>query len=299
MYGLDLSETSEMVDSYLAGATVQALSEDFNLSEYKVRRVLVSEGVEIRTYGSHEIKFSPTEESEIVNMYDSGKGETVTSIAKMFECSAPTITNLLKRLKVHNPNARQRTYIEFTEEQTLDMVRQHDLGMSCNALSKRYGVSDSVMLRVLRNAGQDTSGHGRGYRKRFVLDRGLWRTCRALSRSIYKLHRDEINPASLEIGKFLHHVDHKVTLSEGFEAGLTVLDLAHPCNLQILTAEENLIKATSSDMSPKQLIRKIKQWNKDNFEPFTQIEMEVRYAYRYGRYRYFGGKYRHFKRYSA
>ena len=57
-----------------------------------------------------------------------------------------------------------------------------------------------------------------------------------------------------EIGQQTFHVDHKVSVLEGYYAGLTVDQLSHPANLQILSAADNVAKGARSSMSIDELL---------------------------------------------
>lgn len=49
------------------------------------------------------------------------------------------------------------------------------------------------------------------------------------------------------------HLDHKLSVSEGFENGVNPFWIAHPCNLEILTRKKNLKKKDKCSISESEL----------------------------------------------
>jgi hypothetical protein len=69
---------------------------------------------------------------------------------------------------------------------------------------------------------------------------------RALSDKVYQEHKHEINPHNLDRGMYTYHLDHKVTIIEGFMRKLEPEFIARKENLQMLSATENLRKGRRS-----------------------------------------------------
>lgn len=239
-----------------------------------------------------KIEFTQGAINDILKRYDKGLGETTVQIGEVYECSYATIRKLLVEQNVFNPGLGPANKVHFNKDQQEFILTSHSNNISSNSIAKTLGLSDSVILRFLKEQGVDTSGYGRGERKGLIKDTSLWRTCRALTRAIYRRHKSEINPKCLKLSKHGFHIDHKLPISVGLLENLTVLDLAHPCNLQVLSANENLSKYTKSSIANRSLVNSIKEWNKLKGDPFSTMKMEVEYHYSYGRYRYFSGKYR-------
>ena len=63
-----------------------------------------------------------------------------------------------------------------------------------------------------------------------------------------------------EIGKLTYHVDHKVSVLEGWNNKLPLEVISHPANLQILEARENSGKGAKSCMTIEKLLTMIKQY---------------------------------------
>lgn len=255
-------------------------------------KLLREEGIEVNLSERRKVHFTDNQRKDIVNRYDCGYGESTTIISKVYNCSVPTIRRVLKEEEVYDTRIKHDK-IYFTESEISEILNLYAEGDSAKGISKIFDCSDSVILSVLREQGIDTNDYGRGKRRRLVVDRGLWKTCRGLSRVIYKNHRDTINPQRNKISKYGYHLDHKIPISVGYHSDLTVLDLAHPCNLQVIPAFDNLSKHIEPSISRRTLLDSIKYWNKEQGDPFTDIDMEIKYSFKYGRYRFFGGDYRY------
>lgn len=242
-------------------------------------------GTEVCLSDRRTKQFTQAARRRIVKLYDSGNGKTAKYIGAEYECSHATINRVLKEENVYKPRTEPSNKIKFTDAQEADILTQYAEGASANALSKAFGCGGSAMLGFLRRKGIDTTDYGRGKPTK-VKDRGLYKTGRRLSHIMYRRHRNQVNPKGLKRTIAGHHMDHMISLSAGIIQGLTIMDLAHPCNLQILPARENLSKHADSSITKRELLDSIKIWNKAHGDPYASIVLGVKYPYRYGRYRY-------------
>ena len=269
------------------------ICKEYKVSCNKIIDLLRENGVEVNLSKIRTKQFSDKQRVDIIKRYNKGiNGETTVDIAKDYDCSYATIRKVLISEGVFNPNTGPPNKIHFSPEQIDDIIEKHSQNISANAIAKIFGCCDGKILSVLREHGINTSGYGRGERTTFISDTGTVRTCRALSRRMYREHKDFINPKSLKISKRGYHVDHTLSIAEGLAIGLTALDLAHPCNLQILSAFDNESKSFKSHISKQDLLNSIKSWNRKYGDPFNIVNMELEYQYKYGRYKYLSGKYR-------
>jgi hypothetical protein len=70
-----------------------------------------------------------------------------------------------------------------------------------------------------------------------------------------------LDPTSLIILDY--SVDHRLTITEGFYRGKRQVPwqyICHPANLQMLTKSDNSSKYTHSDISPRQLMNRIRRF---------------------------------------
>ena len=73
------------------------------------------------------------------------------------------------------------------------------------------------------------------------------------NKNYYKFYR-EINPNNLKRGKYSYHLDHKLSIFEGFNRGILPIIIGSKYNLEMLTAKENLGKQKNSSLSEKDLL---------------------------------------------
>lgn len=267
------------------------IGKKYSVSCNTIINTIRANGISVELSDRNAVFFTTKQRAVIVKRYAEGLGESTVELGKAFNCSYATIRRVLNEEKVYEPKAPVRNKKLFTECQVQYIVDAHGRNVSANALSKEFNCSDSVIRRVLRTSGVDTSGYGRGIRVTAILNRSHTKTCRALTSKMYKDHKSFINPKGVKNG---YHVDHKLPIAVGLRGGLTLLDLAHPCNLQMLTQYENLSKYTKSSITKRELLKAIREWNKANGDPFASVAMELEYSYKYGRYTYISGEYRYF-----
>jgi hypothetical protein len=62
----------------------------------------------------------------------------------------------------------------------------------------------------------------------------------------YEMYKEQLNPNNLSLGKAgidgAHHIDHIVSVREGFEKGIPVENIADPANLQVIPWLDNIRK---------------------------------------------------------
>jgi len=56
------------------------------------------------------------------------------------------------------------------------------------------------------------------------------------------------------LGQQTYHVDHKMSILEGYYANFTVDQISHPANLQVIPAKENIAKGSNSILSKEELL---------------------------------------------
>lgn len=79
------------------------------------------------------------------------------------------------------------------------------------------------------------------------------RKCYAYSRKVYHKFKDAINPLNLPLGKNKNHIDHKVSLYDGFINNIPIYIICSVYNLQLLSERDNIVKGKKSDISVKEL----------------------------------------------
>lgn len=85
-----------------------------------------------------------------------------------------------------------------------------------------------------------------------------WKEYRSYARSCRKLGQKWAKDNGYEIGQKTFHVDHIVSVMDGFKNKISPLILSHPYNLRILEAKKNSSKGCKSEMTIEELLEKIK-----------------------------------------
>ncbi len=248
--------------------TLTEIAEKYSCSLPIIRDLLIDEGIDT----TRNIKFTNSEIKVIKRLY---KTKTLREIAEKYGCSFPIIRDLLIAEGIDTTNV-----IKFSKKQIKDIIKLYKT-KSLTEIGEKYACSGDPIRKLLRENGIDTSDSGRFTRIEDPEFKGL---CRRLTDSIINRNANKINPRKYVIGKY-YHIDHKLSISDGSYLGLTVLDIAHPCNLRTIQAKTNLKKGSSSSLTKQELLNKIKVWNKDYGDPFEGINVNIKYKYKYGRYR--------------
>ncbi len=261
-----------------------AIGRMYGVSHNDIMKVIKSSGIQY-TLGERRVKFyTDKQKADMVKMYAKSLGSSTEEIGEKYGCSYATVRRILKEKNVFisDPNAKRR--IVFDDNAVSCILTAYSSGASAASLATSYGCSQSVMLGLLRKNGIDTKDYARGKNPR-ISDRGFNKTCRRLSLKVHRKNRLYVNPERLSKRGLNLHLDHILSIIDGYQLGLTIFDLAHPCNLRLLPASDNLCKYTKSDQTKKELLNKIKAWNKENGDPYLGFNVDVRYQYKYGRYR--------------
>lgn len=261
-----------------------AIGRLYGVSHNHIMSVIKSSGVQYSLGERRSKFFTDRQRADIVKMYAGGLGNNTQFIGEKYRCSYATIRRILKEEGVFNADVNAKKRITFSEKDAKSILEKYAAGASANSLSESYSCSQSLMLAFLRRNGINTNDYGRGKNPR-ISDQGFIKTCRRLSFKLYRKHRQYVNPDQLSKRDLNLHLDHILSVSDGYAQGLTIFDLAHPCNLRLLPALDNLCKYKKSDQTKQELLRKIRSWNKEKGDPYQGLNIEVKYQYKYGRYR--------------
>ena len=161
------------------------------------------------------------------------------------------------------------------------IVNEYASGTSRNQLMLKYG---NVAKSILRNRGIRIRGYSeakhysylpkrkrlteRGISESFLLD------VRRLTRAMYDLYKDQINPNGLLLGRQLYHLDHVYSISQArhnpanLKNPINIWELCHPANLRVITSVHNLTKGAKIGCTAKQLRQRITAWNLEYFDPY-------------------------------
>lgn len=136
-------------DEKLAASVI---STQLGVGETTVYRVLGERGIprdpqrfyrRVRAIKEHQ-------EGDVISRYKAG--QSLKAIAEAYNCEAPTVRRALVRRGIAI-QPRGNRYREFSEEETAEMARLWQQGLSQSAIAKHFGSTQIVVSRVLRAAG--------------------------------------------------------------------------------------------------------------------------------------------------
>lgn len=80
---------------------------------------------------------------------------------------------------------------------------------------------------------------------------------RAYARKCRKMAQQWAKEKGYELGQQTYHVDHKLSILDGYYAGLSVEVVSHPANLRVISASENVAKGRNSIITVEELVEQL------------------------------------------
>ena len=80
---------------------------------------------------------------------------------------------------------------------------------------------------------------------------------RAYARKCRKMAQQWAKDNGYELGQQTYHVDHKLSILDGYAAGLSTEVVSHPKNLRVIPANENISKGSNSIISVEELCEQL------------------------------------------
>lgn len=93
--------------------------------------------------------------------------------------------------------------------------------------------------------------------------------------TIYRNNRTIINPNNLKRGIKNYHIDHKISIKEGFLNNIPIEIITHPSNLEMIYYMDNLKKQYDCSISQEKLLEDIINFDKEI--KFTHKELREKY----------------------
>lgn len=165
-----------------------------------------------------------------------------------------------------------RTRQELSRHQRTDIrdkwiCERYIAGYSGCEISAELSWAPTFVYNVLHDYGIDIRGCGRGkllraFREGRVTVENWWtysRVVRAITGSNYRQWRSYIDPEGLRGDEV--HLDHRLSITDGFCNGVPPEIVAHPANLALVRAQDNLIKGSKSTITLPRLKAAIRQFN--------------------------------------
>jgi hypothetical protein len=92
---------------------------------------------------------------------------------------------------------------------------------------------------------------------------------------MYRNNKKIINPNNLKRGIKFYHIDHRISLKQGYLLNLPIEIMTHPCNLEMIYYKDNLTKQDNCSITLEQLLNDIINF-KDELK-FTNDELKDKY----------------------
>jgi len=80
---------------------------------------------------------------------------------------------------------------------------------------------------------------------------------RAYARKCRRMGQQWAKENGYKLGQQTYHVDHKLSVLDGYYAGLSVEVVSHPANLRVISASENVAKGSNSIITVEELCEEL------------------------------------------
>lgn len=257
----------KLVKLYKKGTKLEDLAEILNRTYSATKKKLYTL-IEVR---QRKKAFVWTNElkKEAVNLYVS-KLWTLQQVADYIECSMGAVQNLMNK-----ENVMRKKKVEFTLQNKKDIRDYYFSGTPINIINKRIGVDEELIRKYIKlkkwDRGKLSQNLGFAKRRENTINKYLkfdilskadyLFVVRKLVRPIWDIYSDIIDPNGerLLLG---YTIDHRVSINYGWKYQVPVRIIAHPANLQMLSAIKNAAKGAKSSITLEELNKEIKKFDK-------------------------------------
>lgn len=160
--GLPVEQESCVVHDYMEGMSAPQVGAKYGVSKTTILSILERHGVRRRDNVEARGGLPREQESKVVREYL--EGESAIQLGARYGVSNVTISNILER-----NGCRKRTLREarggLTEDQSLQVLQEYQLGSSTVELAAKYEVTDSCISSILKRYGCPRRGHGKASRQ--------------------------------------------------------------------------------------------------------------------------------------
>ncbi len=156
-------------------------------------------------------------------------------------------------------------------------------GKSCTKIAKHLCVCEETVRDAVKDAGVQIKSQNNSYS--LVLPHQL-RTeppvtnfkhykyyCRWWTTKTYEEYKWYVDPENLKSLDF--HVDHRISVKDGFNNGIPWQLLCHPCNLEVLPSIDNIRKSAASSISLKSLFKEIKEFRAEHGDVYLPLRKDL------------------------
>ena len=140
------SRNQQIYNEYLAGETLQAVADKYNLTRQRVQQIVKKVGpARPRISSSGRLRQF---DYAAIAQYVADNKATIQATASKFGCSISTVMNALYAQGI-SPTKKQR----FTSSVVADIVSRYQSGEKLRLIGESYGTSAQYINTVLRRAG--------------------------------------------------------------------------------------------------------------------------------------------------
>lgn len=147
---LTVEQELELIEEYKLGKSYKKLAKQFNIGSTTARSIVHRHGIETRiSYGKHRRLLTPEQESEIAELYLSGKN--APEIALIFNVTHQIIVDTVNRkgIEMRKPGG----YRKLTDEQESEICIKYKNGCSLAYLGCLYDIHATSILGILERHG--------------------------------------------------------------------------------------------------------------------------------------------------
>ena len=152
----------------------------------------------------------------------------------------------------------------MSKKLTHDYVKSFFEEQNCVLLSTEYRNNETKLDYICCSCGNYSKTYfgnfKRGYRCRkcgreeYKNEFELYQTTvRNETKKVYHKYKSEINPKKLKRARGHYHLDHKLSVFDGFKNNIPVFIITSVHNLEMLTENENVVKNRNSSITKEQL----------------------------------------------
>jgi hypothetical protein len=197
------------------------------------------------------------------------RGMSIQKVAALSNCSSTCVQRLLESRNL----TRKKNKIGNVK--AIKVKEMYLSGMTCNQIAEHVDNCAESVRQYLHKAGIKQSHKERlqiwGKIKRHTtIMRNVDRKIKSfpeyryyanrLIGSMWPIIHEYVDPTAKKIRYGNYHIDHRLSVFDGYhnhEPPVSLRILAHPANLQVITAKENTLKSIKSSVTLEQLIKDI------------------------------------------
>lgn len=212
---------------------------------------------------------SPQKRAEARAAYEAG-GETYASLGKRYGVGKSTIARVAAE-EGWTIQTKRKARKTVSKKASAAAVAAYTSGKSVYDIMSMLGVGRVVAERVLADTGVSLRELGeaiRCYHKdRHRVDKSFRGLADKLTQAVYEEHWPVINPHAIPRGRHAYHLDHRLSVKDA-DGVLSIYELCHPANLQLIPASANMSKNWRSELSAAELREQIDAWNLEHGDPY-------------------------------